>query len=101
MKLILITAISDYQKAIQEVLKKIGVKHYSFHDVHGYTQESQQEIEDNWFGAEIPTTDSVLFHIFLEDVQCDALTEAVQSLNASLDSESKVHVISLKIENHV
>ncbi|RXR21707.1 hypothetical protein [Flavobacterium stagni] len=101
MKLILITAISDYQKAIQDVLKKIGVKHYSFHEVHGYTQPAKEGLESNWFGSESATTDSVLFHIFLEDSQCDALTEAVQTLNATLDSVSKVHVISLKIENHV
>ncbi|MEN9337173.1 MAG: hypothetical protein RLZZ500_2160 [Bacteroidota bacterium] len=101
MKLILITAITDYQKAIQEVLKKIGVMHYSFHEVKGYTRIADEGLATNWFGSESNTTDSVLFHIFLEDSQCDALTEAIQSLNTTLDSLSKVHAISLKIDNHV
>ena len=101
MKLILITAISDYQKAIQDVLKKIGVMHYSFHEVNGHTQDAQEEIEANWFGAEIPTTDSVLFHIFLEDSQWNPLSKAIQSLNTTLDTSSKVHAVSLPIEQYI
>ncbi len=101
MKLILITAIADYQKAIQEVLKKVDVIHYSFQKVNGYSQAANKAIESNWFGSNITTTDSVLFHIFLEDTQCDTLNEAMETLNTTLDSVSKVHVIELKIENHV
>ncbi|MCZ8145222.1 hypothetical protein [Flavobacterium sp.] len=101
MKLILITAITDYQEAIQEVLKKIGVKHYSFHDVNGYSQPVQEPLESNWFGTEIPTTDSVLYHIFLEDDQWNPLFSAIQSLNATLDTPSKVHAASFPIEQYI
>ena len=51
MKLILITAVAEFENEVKQILKKAQVKTFSYREVTGYRNTSEDAIESNWFGS--------------------------------------------------
>ena len=51
MKLLLITAVREFEKEIKLILKKAQVKSFSYKDVKGFKDNSEDALEANWFAA--------------------------------------------------
>ena len=65
MKLLIITAITEFEKDIKSMLKKANVKVFSYRKVTGYRDVSKEFIESNWFASEMNETESLLFYAFV------------------------------------
>lgn len=100
MKLLLITAVSDFEKEIKQLLKKVNVKSYSYNNVKGVSNTTTEELNSNWFGAEHIENDSVVFYVFVDKEKVDHFFEQVDLFNSKLDSVSKIHLASFNIEKH-
>lgn len=98
MKLLIITAITMFENDIKELLKKAGVKTFSYREVTGYSDISEQTMNDNWFASEINETESILFYAFVEQEKVKPVLSLVSAFNASQETASKVHVAVLNIE---
>jgi hypothetical protein len=102
MKLLLITSIADFEKDIKKMLQKANVTTYSFKEVTGYRDISEEAIENNWFASELNETESILFYAFVKKENVDPLFNLVNEFNAAQESLSHIHVAVLNIEksNH-
>lgn len=98
MKLVIITAISDFSNTIKKILKNSGVKTFTYKEVRGYKDVTEEHIETNWFGSEMNETDSVLFYVFTEVDKIDNLFTKVEEFNQQQEAISKIHIVSLNIE---
>ena len=101
MKLLLITAVKEFEKDIKLILKKAQVKSFSYKDVKGFKDNSEDALEANWFAANIQETESVLFYAFVKEEKVDGLFELVNEFNIEQDSLSHIHVAVLNIEKSV
>jgi len=98
MELLIITAVRSFTEDIKQILKKSGVKAYSFMEVTGFKDLSDESQEENWFASHAGEHQSVLFYAFIpEDLVRGALTE-IQSLNQTQESFSYVHAAVLGIK---
>ena len=100
MKLVIITAIAEFEKDIKKMLKEAKVKSYSYKDVKGFRETSAENIEDNWFGSEISETDSVVFYAFILQQNLDTLFDEVSTFNKNQKSVSKVHLAVLTVDQY-
>jgi nitrogen regulatory protein PII len=100
MKLVVITAIADFEKDVKKMLKEAKVKSYSYRDVKGFRDASDERVEDNWFGSEMNETDSVVFYAFILQQNLDALFDEVTEFNKKLESVSIVHLAVLSVEKY-
>ena len=98
MKLLLITAVREFEKDIKLILKKAQVKSFSYKDVKGFKDNSEDEIEGNWFATNMQETESVLFYAFVHEEKVDGLFEMVKHFNAEQVSKSNIHIAVLNIE---
>lgn len=98
MKLLIIVAIKEFEKDIKQILKKSDVKSFSYKDVTGYKDSSEDAIENNWFATEMHENDSVLFYAFVKKEKIDHLFELVDGFNAKQKTVSHIHVVVLCIE---
>ena len=53
MKLLIITAITEFEKEIKQQLKKAKVSTFSYKNVIGYRDNTEDAIESNWFSGEM------------------------------------------------
>ncbi len=98
MKLLLITAVSEFENDIKQILKKVQVKSYSYKNVKGFKDNSEDDMEANWFATSMQETESVLFYTFVKEEKVDGLFEMVKDFNNVQVSKSNIHIAVLNIE---
>lgn len=99
MKLIVITAISEYETDVKHILKKCSIDTFSFHDITGYKNESPEDTVPHWFaGDERHATASMMFYVFATREKAECLFKEVNRANAAQEFESKIHIVSLNVE---
>ena len=98
MKLLIITAITEFEKDIKSMLKQANVKTFSYRKVTGYRDVSEEFIESNWFASEMNETESLLFYAFVKTENVDLFFQLVADFNDKQETKAQVNVASLNIE---
>jgi nitrogen regulatory protein PII len=98
MELLIITAARAFEKEIKGTLKKAGVKSFSYTDVVGYTESKSQSMSDNWFASSAGEQQSVLFYAFVQKTNVDDVLMAINLINETEESLSKIHVAVMDIK---
>lgn len=100
MKLVFITAIAEFDKEVKKMLKEAKVLSYSYRDVKGYRDSTEDAVETNWFGSEMNETESVIFFAFVEKQNVDTLLDLVEKFNSKQETLSHIHTAVLSVEKH-
>lgn len=100
MKLVIITAISEFEKNIKSILKNATINTYSFKEVIGYKDVSDQAVENNWFATEMNETESILFYAFVADEKVDTLLNLIKEFNTKQETTSVIHLAVVAIEKN-
>lgn len=98
MKLLIITAIAEFEKEVKQILKKAAVKKYSYNPVTGFRDAAEEDLESNWFGTAMTQNESLMFYAFTENENVAIVCDAVKAFNASQETMSNIHVAILDIE---
>ncbi len=98
MKLIIITAVKEFEKDIKRILKNTDIPLFSYTEITGYRNISKEAKLDNWFPGERHETDSIMFYAFIKKEDTDELFKRVKIFNDKQESLSKVHVAVLNID---
>lgn len=98
MKLLLITAIEAFEKDIKFLLKKSSITSFSYKDIKGFRNLTNESVEDNWFAGSMTEIQSIIFYAFVEKEKADQLFNDVATFNNQQRTKSKVHVVVLNIE---
>ena len=100
MKLVVITAIAEFEKDVKKMLKEAKVKSYSYRDVKGFRDASEERVEDNWFGSEMNETESIVFYAYVLKENVTILFDLVNKFNTNQESTSQVHLAVLAVEQY-
>ncbi|MGV8947344.1 MAG: hypothetical protein ACOH1N_13005 [Lutibacter sp.] len=98
MKLLVITAIEQFSKEIKLMLKKSHIHIYSYREVKGFRDLSEESIENNWFAGEMDESQSIIFFAFVKKANVDDFFAIAEEFNAKQKTLSKIHVVVLNIE---
>ncbi|WP_372769209.1 hypothetical protein [Lutibacter sp.] len=98
MKLLVITAIEEFSKEIKLMLKKSNINIYSYKNVNGFRDLSEESVESNWFASEMDESQSIIFFAFVKKTNVDDFFARADEFNAKQKTMSKVHVVVLDIE---
>jgi nitrogen regulatory protein PII len=98
MKLLIITAIKEFEKDVLKILKKGEVKTFTFKEVKGFKDLSEEALESNWFASEMNINESILFYAFVKKENVESVFELVKTFNEQQKSMSHIHLASLNIE---
>jgi len=100
MKLVLITAIAEFGQDIKKMLKEAKVKSYSYRDVKGFRDASEEGIETNWFGTEMNEIESIVFYAFVSKENVSILFDLMKEFNDKQESISHVHLAVFSVEQY-
>lgn len=98
MKLVIITAINEFEKDIIQLLKEAKVETFSYKEVIGYRDNTDDELESNWFSSEMNKSESLLFYAFVKKEKVDLLFESINDFNAKQKTLSHIHIAVVNIE---
>jgi nitrogen regulatory protein PII len=100
MKLLVIIAIKEFEKNVKQILKKSGVEIFSYRNVTGYKDITEESIEDNWFASEMNENESVMFYAFVKEENVDIVFDFVDNFNSNQKTLSNIHIAVLNIEQY-
>lgn len=98
MKLLIITAIKTFDKEVKKILKTSDIKIFSYTDIKGFRDSTEEAVENNWFGSEMNENESLMFYSFAEKEKTDTLFNLVDEFNKKQVTASKIHVVILNVE---
>lgn len=98
MKLLIITAIAEFEKDIKKLLKNAKVATFSYRNVMSYKDVSEEFLESNWFASEMNETESLLFYALVPKEKVDFFFQLVADFNAQQTTKAQVQVAVLNIE---
>ena len=98
MKLLIITAINVFEKEVKKILKKSGIKTFSYTDIKGFRDSTEESVESNWFASEMNENESLMFYSFASQEKTDLLFKYANEFNETQKTLSKIHVVILNVE---
>ncbi len=101
MKLLVITAIQEFSKDIKHMLKKSDIHIYSYNDISGFRDLSEESVGSNWFAGEMDESQSIIFIAFVKKENIDIFFSKAEEFNAKQETLSKIHVAVLNIEKSI
>lgn len=101
MKLVLVTAVDEFQASVLKLFKKANIENFSCLDIDGYKKEMSLFINSNWFTSDKGSTESCLFFSFTEEENIDVLFGLIKEFNNSLETNNPVKSVVVPIERHI
>lgn len=98
MKLLIITAVSAFEKDVKIILKQAQILSFSYQKVVGFRDVTEEGVASNWFATEINENESVLFYAFADENAVAKVFEKTKSFNEKLETLSKIHLAVVPIE---
>lgn len=97
MKLVLVTAVEEFQKDVLKIFKKAAIENLSITEINGF-KNIPSEISSNWFSAGKNGNESTLFFSFTDDEHIDALFNLIIDFNKNMETNNPIKVVVVPIE---
>ncbi|WP_299101611.1 hypothetical protein [uncultured Winogradskyella sp.] len=101
MKLVIVTAVEEYQKEVLKLFKKANIQNLSSSDIDGHKNRPSITMASSWFPGEQFGNESRLFFSFAEDGNIDALFELLKVFNENLESNNPIKAVVVPIETYI
>ncbi len=101
MKFVIITAIKEFEKGIKQILKKSGVNTYSYRNVTGFRDSTQDSLDTNWFATEMNENESILFYAFTTTESAEIIFNLINDFNKAEKTLTHIHAAILQTEKTI
>ena len=101
MKLVIVTAVEQFQKDVLKLFKIANIKNFSSSDIDGYKNGSQLMLASNWFSGEKGGNESNMFFSFTDEEHIDALFNLIKEFNTNLETNNPIKAIVVPIEKFI
>ena len=86
MKLLLITAIKEFESEVKNILVKAGSKSFTYGEVKGFKNDERSTSSSNWFASAYSEIDSLLFTVFVPEENTPLILKKIQEFNAEQET---------------
>lgn len=101
MKLLIVTAVGEYQEKVLKLFRKSNIESFSGSDIDGYKHVNSFKMRSSWFPSVSAGADSSMFFSFTEEDRIDAFFKAVKEFNENLETNNPIRAVVVPIERHV
>ncbi len=101
MKLVLVTAVDEFQKDVLKIFKKSNIENFSSSDIDGYKKTPSLLMASNWFSSEKLGNESIMFFSFTNKEKIDNLFNLIEEFNNNLETNNPLKAIVVPIERFI
>ena len=101
MKLVLVTAVEEFQKDVLKLFKKANIENFSSSDIDGYKNGLPLLMASNWFSAGKGGNESNLFFSFTEDENIEDLFNLIKEFNKNIETNNPLKAVVIPIEKYL
>ncbi|OMP29880.1 hypothetical protein [Mangrovimonas sp. DI 80] len=101
MKLVIVTAVEDFQKDVLKLFRQANIESFSSSDIDGYKNVPAVLATSSWFPGEASGNESILFFSFTEEANIDLLFKMIQEFNSNMETNNPIRAIVIPIEKSI
>jgi hypothetical protein len=101
MKLVLVTAVEEFQKDVLNIFKKADIESFSSSDIDGYKNAPSLLMASNWFSAGKNGNESIMFFSFTDEEKIDNLFQLLEEFNNNVETNNPIKAIVVPIEKYI
>jgi hypothetical protein len=100
MKLVLITAVKEFQKQVLQLFKKAAIENLSVTEINGF-KNIPSEIASNWFSAGKNANESALLFFYTDDDHITVLFNLIIEFNKNMETNNPIKGVVLPVERFI
>ena len=101
MKLVIVTAVKEYQDKVLKVFQQSGIENFSSSSIDGYKNQSSIITAQSWFPSIKGGNESLMYFSFTQPELIDTLLKNIKELNATLEDYNPIRAIVVPVEQFV
>ena len=101
MKLLIVTAVSEFRKDAMKLFKKANVQVFSSSDIEGYENLPSVIISQSWFPIQDGGKESLLLFSFTVEDKIDILFELIKTFNDNPEITNPIRAAVLPLEKFI
>lgn len=101
MKLVIVTAVEEFQKDVLKLFKKANIENFSSSDIDGHKSAPSLLSTSSWFPAVSGGNESALFFSFTDESRIDALFNLIKEFNSNLETYNPIKAVVVPIEKFI
>tara|TARA_R110002051_G_scaffold324743_1_gene423395 strand:- start:70 stop:375 length:306 start_codon:yes stop_codon:yes gene_type:complete len=101
MKLVLVTAVEEFEKDVLKIFKKANIENFSSSDIDGYKNTPSLLMASNWFSATKSGNESIMFFSFTNKEKIDGLFMIIEEFNNNLETNNPIRAVVVPIEKFI
>lgn len=101
MKLVIVTAVEEFQKDVLNIFKNANIENFSSSDIDGYKNAPSLLMASNWFSAGKNGAKSIMFFSFTSKEKIDDLFVLLDEFNKNIETNNPIKAIVLPIEKFI
>lgn len=101
MKLLIVTAVADFEQEMLSLFKKANISSFSGSHIDGFKNTASLLRSASWFPTEQGGVESMMFFSFTEEEKIGALFGLLAEFNKHLETQNPVKAVVLPIEQYL
>ncbi|MCW5518828.1 hypothetical protein J1N09_03195 [Aureitalea sp. L0-47] len=101
MKLVIVTAVSEFRDAVKKLLGKAGIESFSGSEIEGFNQVASVAARSGWFQGSAFGADSELYFSFTENEKIERLFYHIEQFNTELETNNPIRAAVIPIEKFI
>ena len=101
MKLVIVTAVSEFRDTVKKLFRKAGIESFSGSEIEGYNQVASVAAQTGWFQGSAFGADSEMYFSFTEEDKIDLLFGEIEKFNLDLANNNPIRAVLIPIEKFI
>lgn len=101
MKLVIVTAVEEFQNDVLKLFKEANIESFSSYDIDGHKNIPSVLKTSSWFPSESGGNESHLFFSFTDENLIENLFKLIELFNENLETNNPIKAVVLPIEKHI
>ena len=101
MKLLIVTSLKEYQKAVAEVIDHAGIEVFSVSETIGFKDHQTPSLMDSWFGSGREYFDSIFLFSFTDNAKADQALNLIKRYNEEHKTAFPVRAFIVPVDKSI
>ena len=101
MKLLIVTSLKEYQKAVAEVIDHAGIEVFSVTETIGFKNDQIPNMMDGWFSSGRELFDSIFLFSFTQNEKAEQALNLIEQFNEEHKTGFPVRAFIIPVEKTV
>ncbi|MBL7474092.1 hypothetical protein [Robertkochia sediminum] len=101
MKLVIVTAVEEFNKDIRKLFRKAEIENFSSSDIDGFKTMPAVFKAASWVTGERSGADSNMFFSFTAPDKIDILFDLIEEFNKNIETNNPIRAIVVPIEKFI